>query len=280
MEEIFNQSIPASNRGGTANLYQCGFQHCAPLHSFGPAIRDHYLIHCVLSGKGTFQVGERKFPLSAGQGFLIHPDISTTYTADATDPWYYCWVGFGGDGCAAIMSQCGLSLEQPILSFKSPEKMEKCVSEIYRSVTPGINPFLSTARLFDFFALLYRENGGRRQLGRGIAENAMEYALRNYSYGITVEELARHVGVDRSHLFRIFKKMLGISPQEYLLNLKLARARELMESTELSVTEIMYSCGFNDLSNFSKQFKKAYGCPPASCRRAGQHDENRKGKSD
>ena len=89
----------------------------------------------------------------------------------------------------------------------------------------------------------------------------MEYALRNYSYGITVEELARHVGVDRSHLFRIFKKMLGISPQEYLLNLKLARARELMESTELSVTEIMYSCGFNDLSNFSKQFKKSIWLP-------------------
>ena len=69
--------------------------------------------------------------------------------------------------------------------------------------------------------------------------------------------------------------MLGVSPQEYLLGFKLARALELMEGTDLSVTEIMYSCGFNDLSNFSKQFKKAYGCPPASYRRAGQHGGSR-----
>lgn len=275
MELSYNSFKPSPDRGGNAYLYQCGFERCKSLHSFGPAVRDHYLIHCVLAGKGTFLVGERRFSLSAGQGFLIHPDIITTYTADADDPWYYCWVGFGGEGSSFIMSQCGLSLEQPVFSFRNVEKMEKCVGEIYRSVTPSSNPFTTTARLFDFFSLLYRENDPKRLMSRGAVDSAMEYAARNYSYGVTVQDLARHVGVDRSHLFRIFKKMLGVSPQEYLLGFRLARALELMEGTDLSVTEIMYSCGFNDLSNFSKQFKKAYGCPPASYRRAGQHGGSR-----
>lgn len=180
MEEIFNQSIPASNRGGTANLYQCGFQHCAPLHSFGPAIRDHYLIHCVLSGKGTFQVGERKFPLSAGQGFLIHPDISTTYTADATDPWYYCWVGFGGDGCAAIMSQCGLSLEQPILSFKSPKKNGKMCQRNLSKRYSRYQSILIYSTVIRFFCAAV--SGKRRQ-------TSIRPRNRRKRHGIRFEEL-------------------------------------------------------------------------------------------
>lgn len=266
-QQLENFFKPTLDRGGNVYLYQCGFEHCESLHSFGPAVRDHYLIHCALSGKGSFQVGERRFRLTAGQGFLIHPGIITTYTADKTEPWYYCWVGFGGSGSDFIINQCGLSLEQPIFSFKSPEEMEKCVGEIYRSINPSENPFLTTARLYDFFALLYQERYPRGILSRGIVENAMEYAARNYSYGVTVEDLARHVGVNRSHLFRIFKKMLGMSPQEYLLGFKLTRARELMETSDLSVTEILYSCGFNDLSNFSKQFKKAYGVSPVTFRK-------------
>ena len=275
IQESYSTFRPAPDRGGNVYLCQCGFQHCESLHNFGPAVRDHYLIHCVLSGKGTFTVGDRKFRLSAGQGFLIHPNIITTYTADAEDPWYYCWVGFGGDGAEFIMNQCGLTLEHPTFFFQNPEKMEKCVRDINRSINPGANPFATMARLYEFFALLYRENDPQRLASQGAVESAMEYAMRNYSYGVTVEELARHVGVDRSHLFRLFKKLLGMSPQEYLLSFKLARARELMESTDLSVTEIMYSCGFNDLSNFSKQFKKVYGSSPASFRKAGGYQGSR-----
>lgn len=167
VQESYSAFRPAPDRGGNVYLCQCGFQHCESLHNFGPAVRDHYLIHCVLSGKGTFTVGDRKFRLSAGQGFLIHPGIITTYTADKTEPWYYCWVGFGGSGSDFIINQCGLSLEQPIFSFKNPEKMEKCVGEIYRSINPSENPFLTTARLYDFFALLYRERYPRGILKPG-----------------------------------------------------------------------------------------------------------------
>ena len=86
---------------------------------------------------------------------------------------------------------------------------------------------------------------------------------KNYSYHITVEDIARRLGVDRSHLFRIFKKGLGCSPQAYLLDYKLGRAVQLLVQTDLTVTEIMYSCGFADLPNFSRQFKKKFGAPPA-----------------
>ena len=82
-------------------LYQFGREYCEPAHSYGPAIRNHYLFHYILSGKGTFmwQDGKRrenKAVLKAGQGFLISPGQITTYVADDRIPWEYCWLEFDG----------------------------------------------------------------------------------------------------------------------------------------------------------------------------------------
>jgi hypothetical protein len=82
-------------------LYQFGREDCAPAHSFGPAIRNHFLFHYILSGKGTlmWQDGKGKeniTHLKAGQGFLISPGQITTYVADDRIPWEYCWLEFDG----------------------------------------------------------------------------------------------------------------------------------------------------------------------------------------
>ncbi|MGE5613279.1 MAG: AraC family ligand binding domain-containing protein, partial [Bacillota bacterium] len=59
------------------NMYQCGTQECKPGHSYGPAVRDHFLIHYIHSGKGKFCVNGREYNLEGGQGFLICPDVVT-----------------------------------------------------------------------------------------------------------------------------------------------------------------------------------------------------------
>lgn len=257
--EVKNTS-PARIEG--VYLHHCGFEHCTPGHSFGPAVRDHTLVHMVLDGKGRFYAGGRSYLVEKGQGFLIEPGAVTTYAADLEDPWYYCWVGFSGSDVPAILRQCGLGADCPVFPFPSAEEMERCVARLQQSVGPDANPFATTARLFDFFALLGGTPGPAAR-SRGLLEAAIDYMAKNYSYHITVEDIARHLGVDRSHLFRIFKKGLGCSPQAYLLDYKLGRAVQLLVQTDLTVTEIMYSCGFADLPNFSRQFKKKFGAPPA-----------------
>ena len=79
------------------HLVYCGYAQCEACHSYGPATRPNYIIHYILEGKGVYQVGERKYQLSAGQGFLIEPDTLTFYQADPKEPWSYLWVGVGGD---------------------------------------------------------------------------------------------------------------------------------------------------------------------------------------
>ena len=74
--------------------YQYGWEECAPLHSFGPFVRNHYLFHYIMSGQGTLfshsANGDiHEYHLSAGQGFLICPGQINLYTADEQEPWKY-----------------------------------------------------------------------------------------------------------------------------------------------------------------------------------------------
>lgn len=78
------------------NLYQFGWERCAPLHSFGPHIRNHYLFHYVISGKGVLLANDTRYEIEGGAGFLIPPGEVTTYTADEACPWEYAWIEFDG----------------------------------------------------------------------------------------------------------------------------------------------------------------------------------------
>ena len=80
-------------------LYQYGHEKCAPGHLFGPATRNHYLFHYVLSGTGTLMAADSKgenhsYQIRSGQGFMIFPGQITTYIADVNVPWEYVWVEF------------------------------------------------------------------------------------------------------------------------------------------------------------------------------------------
>ena len=71
-------------------IYQAGEEACSPGHGFGPAVRDHYLIHCVLTGQGTLYRGERRWKIGKSEGFLILPEEVNYYRADGEEPWHYC----------------------------------------------------------------------------------------------------------------------------------------------------------------------------------------------
>ncbi len=71
-----------------------GTEKCAAGHTYGPAVREYYLIHYVTSGKGTFQADGKEYRLTSGDMFLIRPQQVTTYLADQKEPWSYIWVGF------------------------------------------------------------------------------------------------------------------------------------------------------------------------------------------
>ena len=86
------------------SIFNCGHEYCKPGHTWGPGVRDHYLIHLVVAGRGVYQVNGLSYTLQEGDLFLAKPNQLITYAADETDPWEYYWVGFNG-ACANKLVQ-------------------------------------------------------------------------------------------------------------------------------------------------------------------------------
>ena len=103
--------LPYTEASGNNSLYIVNFgeEKCQPFHFYGPAQRTHYLIHFVVSGKGTFRYPGQTQVIEAGQGFLILPGEETFYQADGLDPWHYAWVGYSGALADSITRAAGLS---------------------------------------------------------------------------------------------------------------------------------------------------------------------------
>ncbi|MGI6199899.1 MAG: helix-turn-helix domain-containing protein [Christensenellales bacterium] len=241
-------------------LYHGGWERCRGGHVYGPAVRDHYLIHFVFSGQGVFTMDGMRHPLRAGQCFLIEPGVVTVYRADQDDPWYYGWIGVQGRDCPRILEQCSLTREHPVTAYSDPVRMEQCIRALSDPYSAH-NPFAVLSRLYEIFSLMHTP--ARHRSGSDRVEQASEYILRHFSYPtLSVADVAHYVGVDRSQLFRLFKHGTGLSPQEFILDVRLRRAQQLMRETDLTVTEIGYSCGFGEPSHFSRLFKRRTGLSP------------------
>ena len=72
-----------------------------------------YIIHYIISGKGTFTCGKKTYTLTAGQSFLICPEQVVQYAPDENEPWEYVWVDFVGEQCRQILARSVLNPQQP-----------------------------------------------------------------------------------------------------------------------------------------------------------------------
>ena len=98
------------------------------------------------------------------------------------------------------------------------------------------------------------------------AEVAMRYLTSNYPRRIKISDLADYIGVDRSYLTKSFREQYHVSPQEYLISLRMDQAQFLLENTGKSVTDIAAEVGYPDSLAFSKSFKQRFGASPSEYR--------------
>lgn len=253
------------------SVYNVGFQKCDPLYQWGPGIRDHYLIHYVISGKGYYYIKNERMELSAGDCFLVYPNTEVTYQADEEDPWEYAWVGFTGSDAAIILQATDFTKKKPYLTNLSfGDELKRQLLHIYDARGNGFEHAVEmTGRLYTALAILMHgaTNQKTKNTANSYVQKSIEYISSNYSYPITVEDIASYVGLSRSQLFRSFETVLGISPKEYLTDFRIKQSCYLLEHSDLSITSIANSIGFDNSLYFSKTFHKIKGMPPKEYRK-------------
>jgi len=252
-------------------VYNTGYQKCDGQHTWGPASRDHYLVHYVSAGRGTFTCAGRTHALAEGALFLICPSQVAGYAADREEPWEYCWVGFNGTEAGRLLSLAGFSRETPVLRPPHPEGLKEMLLHIYRSGgnTPAADADM-VGYLYLFLAELIRRN--ERQAPavgtKDYLEQAVRFIQRNYASDIGVSDVAAYAGVSRSQLYRTFQAGFGLSPHDFLQKYRISEACALLRSRRYTVAEVAGSVGFNDPLYFSRMFKKIKGVTPTDYQRA------------
>ena len=257
------------------HLCFCGFAQCEPLHSYGPASRPNYISHYIMDGKGIYQVGEKKYKLSKGQGFLIEPEELTFYQADQEEPWSYLWVGVGGTGAKKFIQDIGLNSQQRIFRCADGEKLNEIVMDMMKHTRSTVSDlYYLQGKLYELFSVLaadvvieelMEENKENRYI-----QEAVTYIRNHYAAGLTVEELAGYLGVNRSYLYTLFKNKLQLSPKEFLTKFRISRAREQLILTEESVENIAVACGYHSTLVFTKNFKQETGMTPTEFRKTNR----------
>lgn len=245
-------------------LYQCGHEECNPSHSYGPAIRPHYLIHFILHGQGRYYVNGVTYHLKGGEGFLIIPGITTFYVADEKDPWEYCWIGFDGTDVSTVLHNCGLSSTSLIITdYSNGSLWRELMSLIYQFTERLGNEFTYLGKLYQCFSYLYKNSETpARQIYENHISKAKDYIHNNYSYDIKISDIAKFLCIDRTYLYKLFMIYGKESPQQYLIGYRLKVSQKLLKETDLSISEIAYSCGFRDASSYDKHFKKHFHITP------------------
>lgn len=261
-------SINSNSTDRPLILYHCGHEQCKPSHSFGPAIRPHYLIHYVLHGKGNYYVNGVTYHLKGGQGFLINPGVTTFYKADEKDPWEYCWIGFDGYDVPAIFQSCGLSQTSLVLSDQSNGLLWDGIMKLVHDFNERLgNELTYLGQLYFCFSCMYLPKDNYSGLiHESHMVKALEYIHNNYTYDIKITDIAKYLCIDRTYLYKLFMIYKKVSPQQYLIHYRLNISQKLLKESDLTVTEIAYSCGFRDTSSFNKHFKKFYQTTPLKYR--------------
>lgn len=222
---MYNSLILKRQFNTDVEIVQCGHENCVKSHSFGPAVRDHFLIHYVISGWGIFESGSVTYHLKEGGGFLICPDELTYYEADSKTPWEYIWVGFKGVKARELLGRAGLSAKTPVFSDK---KAKSFFEDMIRAQNARECELVILSRLYSFIAHLAQNSTSRPEKSESVKQQyvnqAMQYIQNNYVSKISINSIASKIGLNRSYFFEIFKEQTGMSPRQYLIDFRMERA--------------------------------------------------------
>lgn len=248
-----------------------------PGHTIGPSVHDYYLIHTVLEGEGLFQSGTFSAQCKSGDTFIIFPGALFSYQADRDAPWHYAWVALQGIGVQELFLAVGITREMPFMHSAKVAELHSLYERIRNSFMQSAYPQLESLEASGWARLLLHQFG----LGNvsalplhpaempEIIDRQIDQAIRwislQFHQQISIDHLASSLGYHRVHLSKAFKQRTGLSPKQFLLKIRMDKARDLLGGT-LTIEQVASSVGFNDALYFSKQFRKHTGIPPSEYR--------------
>ena len=245
-----------------------GTEQSPPGFVHGPEVRTFHTLHFCLKGSGVLRMNTLEHDVGVGDLMLIYPKIKVYPKADRQNPWELIWVGFNGADARLLTSAIGLSPTSPVVHTNTldRQRIKQAFDAVYNARGDRPSQIVAmTGALYALLSLLMELSGTPFPYtsGQEYIDPACDFIALNFNRSITVEDIARHVGVSRSCLYRAFINNLSQSPQEYLTSYRIKFSCSLLEQSNLPLKEIAYRCGFSSSLYYSKVFKSVMGVPPS-----------------
>ncbi|WP_395243962.1 helix-turn-helix domain-containing protein [Agromyces sp. MMS24-K17] len=224
------------------------------------------VIVCV-AGVGWVDVDGVRVRVTPSTVALLPPHAPHAYGADVDDPWTIWWCHVRGSDLADLWSAMGAGRDRPVVSLRAVDRASALLDEIVSALERDQSPARLLAVSGIAWRLLTQLAVDRRLPEQGAPlERAMRYLEERVDGDIRVADLARLVGVSASHLGALFREATGGGVLAYHTGLRMARARGLLDTTALPVTEVAREVGYPDPLYFSRQFRRVHGLSPTAYR--------------
>ena len=215
--------------------------------------------HLLFNVSGEMLVGDEI--LSAGEAYIIFPWEKQEYTYLCRENSFYCWLHFSGTRVAEILETMSLSGGKYSL-FESKGEAEEILRRIIKAISgewESSDEYV-VGQLYSLFALFSLPCRNKNPFSKAVKK------LCDPMDKTTVAELAESYGMSEGHFIRQFKSYTGQTPLEYRAFKKIETAKSLLAGTDLSITDISASLGFDDPLYFSRVFKRQTGVSPREYR--------------
>ncbi len=238
----------------------------------GRMLKEYQLIY-ISEGRGWFRSSScRRREVRAGTMILLFPGEWHTYEPDPDCGWFEYWVGFRGEEMDRRVTSGFFSPRNPVFDIGfSPavislyEDMANYAAEeksAYQQMISGIVLYL-----LGFVYFRQRNAVFDDSLAVNKINEARAIMKQDGGYLLSPESIAARLGVGYSWFRKMFKRYVDVSPAQYQANIRLLKAKELLESTDMCVTDMAYALGFETVSQFSTFFRKKTGSPPLQYRK-------------
>lgn len=253
---------------------RAGISQAKPNYRVGPKRIQYYSIHFVMKGAMVLERNGEKHKINQGGAFCLFPHHTYIYyKSNECEELHFCWLVIDGPDAERMLERIGFTISKNVA--------EKCWSKDTQKILFAILHYLrkdSQSRperayeiqslLYRLFALLIKQ---RTQVPAATEPKDWIHQVKDYleihaTEGITIQQAAEMAGVNRSYFSTVFTKLVGITPSEYIAQIRMKKANEMLRNTTASVTEIAYSLGYSNLYAFTRAYKNYFGISPTAYR--------------
>ena len=260
-----NASYPAMKHPATYDLKP----------QIGRVLEEYQLVY-ITEGSGYFESASMaRRRVEAGTVILLLPGEWHDYAPDPQCGWQEFWIGFQGSNIERLVNNDIFSRNTALLEIGVSNSVIALYKEAIRLAEKeslGCQQLISGV-VMHLLSLIYYRNRNRQSGANRVEDiinEARQLMRERAHHTLKAEDIAESLGVGYSWFRQAFKRITGISPTLYRNHLLMSRAKELLVSEELSITEIAYQLGFENVGQFSTAFRKMEGITPRRFR-----DDNR-----